>query len=77
MCRDVRVDAALNKLVWSQGIKNIPKRIRVRLYRKRNEDEDAKEKVSLWLGYYACEFLLLTIPTHLSLAIHSGDCPGG
>ncbi len=42
---DVRIDASLNKLVWSQGIKNTPKRIRVRLYRKRNEDEDAKEKV--------------------------------
>jgi hypothetical protein len=41
----VRVDAALNKFVWSQGIKNIPKRIRVRLSRKRNEDEEAKEKV--------------------------------
>jgi len=42
---DVRVDAALNKYVWSQGIKNVPKRIRVRLSRKRNEDEDAKEKL--------------------------------
>jgi len=42
---DVRIDTSLNKFVWSQGIKNIPKRIRVRLYRKRNEDEDAKEKL--------------------------------
>jgi large subunit ribosomal protein L31e len=51
MQRDVRVDAALNKFVWSQGIKNIPKRIRVRLSRKRNEDEEAKEKVR-WLQFY-------------------------
>jgi len=43
--RDVRVDTSLNKFVWSEGIKNIPKRIRVRLSRKRNEDEDAKEKL--------------------------------
>lgn len=42
---DVRVDTSLNKFIWSQGIKNIPKRIRVRLQRKRNEDEEAKEKL--------------------------------
>ena len=43
--RDVRIDTGLNKFIWSQGVKNIPKRVRVRLSRKRNEDEDAKEKV--------------------------------
>jgi|EP01033_Poteriospumella_lacustris_P021139 large subunit ribosomal protein L31e len=42
---DVRVDTSLNKFIWSQGIKNIPTRIRVRLQRKRNEDEEAKEKL--------------------------------
>merc|ERR1712094_137673 len=42
---DVRVDSKLNKHVWSQGIRNVPYRIRVRLARKRNEDEDAKEKL--------------------------------
>lgn len=45
--RDVRVDTSLNKFVWSQGVKNVPTRIRVRLSRKRNEDEDAKEKVTM------------------------------
>ena len=35
----------MNKHVWSQGIKGTPKRIRVRLSRKRNEDEKAKEKL--------------------------------
>lgn len=39
---DVRVDAALNQYVWKRGIKNVPTRVRVRLSRKRNEDEDAK-----------------------------------
>lgn len=53
--RDVRVDTALNKHIWSQGVKNTPKRIRVRLSRKRNEDEDAKEKVP------ASFFLLISI----------------
>lgn len=47
----MRVDTSLNKYVWSQGIKNIPKRIRVRLYRKRNEDEDAKEKLYTLVTY--------------------------
>ncbi|CAM9195153.1 unnamed protein product [Heterosigma akashiwo] len=42
---DVRVDAKLNKFIWSKGIKNVPYRVRVRLSRKRNEDEDAKESL--------------------------------
>lgn len=43
--QDVRIDAGLNKFVWSTGIKNPPTRVRVRLSRKRNEDEDADEKL--------------------------------
>jgi len=42
---DVRVDVKLNKFVWSKGIRNVPYRVRVRLARRRNEDEDAKEKM--------------------------------
>mmetsp|Transcript_34209 Transcript_34209/g.97779 ORF Transcript_34209/g.97779 Transcript_34209/m.97779 type:complete len:122 (-) Transcript_34209:146-511(-) len=42
--KDVRIDTKLNKFVWSQGIRNVPRRVRVRMSRKRNEDEDAKEK---------------------------------
>jgi len=42
--KDVRVDVKLNKFLWSQGIRDVPFRVRVRLSRKRNEDEDAKEK---------------------------------
>merc|ERR1711968_22916 len=42
--KDVRVDTSLNKHVWSQGVRSVAKRIRVRLSRKRNEDEDASEK---------------------------------
>merc|ERR1719152_866676 len=45
MCtKDVRVDTKLNKFVWSNGIRNVPTRVRVRMARKRNEDEEAKEK---------------------------------
>ncbi|CAJ1947529.1 unnamed protein product [Sphenostylis stenocarpa] len=42
---DVRLDVKLNKLVWSQGIRSVPRRIRVRIARKRNDDEDAKEEL--------------------------------
>lgn len=43
--KDVRVDPKLNKAVWAKGIKNVPHRIRVRLDRKRNDEEDAKHKL--------------------------------
>lgn len=42
---DVRVDVKLNKAIWSQGIRSVPRRIRVRIARKRNDDEDAKEEL--------------------------------
>ena len=57
--RDVRVDAGLNKFIWSQGVRSVAKRIRVRLSRKRNEDEDASEKV-LHLCFFALMCLSLS-----------------
>uniref|UniRef100_M4BEU4 60S ribosomal protein L31 n=2 Tax=Hyaloperonospora TaxID=184462 RepID=M4BEU4_HYAAE len=42
---DVRIDSKLNKFIWSKGVRNVPYRVRVRLSRKRNDDEDAKEKL--------------------------------
>merc|ERR1712139_762341 len=42
---DVRVRPQLNKAVWSKGVKNVPHRTRVRCERRRNDDEDAKEKL--------------------------------
>jgi len=42
---DVRVDARLNKYVWSKGIKNVPRRVRIQISRKRNDDEDATEEL--------------------------------
>ena len=44
MKQDVRVDTSLNRFLWSSGIRNVPRRVRVRISRKKNEDEDAKEK---------------------------------
>lgn len=43
--KDVRVHPELNKFVWTHGIRNVPTRVRVRLTRKRNDDEDADEKL--------------------------------
>lgn len=43
--RDVRIDPKLNKALWARGIKNVPRRIRVRFARKRNDDEEAKHKL--------------------------------
>jgi len=34
---DVRIDTSLNKYVWSHGVRNVPRRARVRLARRRNE----------------------------------------
>merc|ERR1739845_60593 len=52
---DVRIDTRLNKHLWSQGVRNVPFRIRVRLARLRNEDEDSVNK-------------LYTLVTHVNVA---------
>lgn len=41
--KDVRIDTSLNKHVWSRGIRSVPVRVRVRLSRRRNEDEESAE----------------------------------
>jgi len=38
---DVRIDTRLNKALWINGIRAVPKRIRVRMSRRRNKDEDS------------------------------------
>ena len=43
--KDVRISSGLNKALWAQGIKSVPVRVRVRLSRKRNDDEEAEEKL--------------------------------
>lgn len=49
--KDVRVDQDLNKAVWSRGVRNVPYRIRVRIERRRNEDEDAKEELYSYVTF--------------------------
>merc|ERR1712126_476908 len=57
--KDVRIDTRLNKHIWSQGVRNVPFRVRVRLARMRNEDEDSTNK-------------LYTLVTHVSVATFKG-----
>ncbi|CAD7689318.1 unnamed protein product [Nyctereutes procyonoides] len=48
---DVSTDTKLNKAVWAKGIRNVPYRIRVRLSRKCNEDEDSSNKLYSLVTY--------------------------
>ncbi|KOB72713.1 60S ribosomal protein L31 [Operophtera brumata] len=48
---DVRVDTRLNKYLWSKGIRNVPFRVRVRLSRRRNDDEDSANKLFTLVSY--------------------------
>merc|ERR1712066_107796 len=56
---DARIDTRLNKHVWSQGVRGVPFRIRVRLARMRNEDEDSANK-------------LYTLVSHVNVASFKG-----
>lgn len=40
----MRIDPLLNRQIWATGIRNVPRKVRVRITRKRNEDEESKEK---------------------------------
>lgn len=42
---DVRLDPQLNKKVWEAGIKGVPYRLRIRISRKRNDEESARERL--------------------------------
>ncbi|XP_058054590.1 large ribosomal subunit protein eL31 [Anopheles bellator] len=50
---DVRIDTRLNKAIWHRGIRNPPFRIRVRLSRRRNDDEDSPNKLYTLVTYVA------------------------
>jgi large subunit ribosomal protein L31e len=43
--KDVRIETSLNQRLWAKGIKNVPRRVRVRFQRERSKDEDAEEKM--------------------------------
>ncbi len=41
--KDVRMDTELNHYIWNNGIRNLPEKVRIRIAKKKNQDEDAKE----------------------------------
>ena len=41
--KDVRIDTELNHYVWKNGIRNVPDKVRIRVSKKKNQDEDANE----------------------------------
>merc|ERR1719334_2884278 len=49
--KDVRIDTRLNKAIWSQGVRGVPFRMRIRLARLRNEDEDSVHKLYTLVTY--------------------------
>jgi len=49
--KDVRLDPKLNQAIWAQGIKNVPHRMRLKLERKRNDEEGAKEKLYVYASH--------------------------
>jgi hypothetical protein len=62
--KDVRLDPQLNKKVWEAGIKGVPYRLRVRISRKRNDEEGAKEKL-----YSLVQAVNIKNPKGLSTAV--------
>ncbi|KAJ3893742.1 ribosomal protein L31e-domain-containing protein [Lentinula edodes] len=48
---DIRLDPKLNQAIWAQGIKTVPHRLRVKLERRRNDDDGAKEKLYVYASH--------------------------
>lgn len=51
--KDIRLDPQLNKEIWKQGIKGVPFRMRLRIARKRNDEEGAKERLYCYVSHVA------------------------
>ncbi len=41
--KDIRVDAELNHYIWKNGIRDTPNKVRIRISKKKSQDEDARE----------------------------------
>ncbi|XP_021954339.1 60S ribosomal protein L31 [Folsomia candida] len=48
---DVRIEETVNKQVWSRGVRNVPFRLRIKLERRRNDDEDSVHKLYTIVTY--------------------------
>ncbi|KAJ1674261.1 60S ribosomal protein L31B [Spiromyces aspiralis] len=49
--KDIRIDPQFNRALWARGVKHVPHRIRVRLARHRNDDENTKEKLYTFVSH--------------------------
>ena len=72
MCtEDVRIDPTVNKYVWSKGVHNVPRRIRVRLSRKVNEEDEENKTVGYLFHEVIAQFYtyveVLSVPTFHNL----------
>ncbi|EMD36957.1 hypothetical protein CERSUDRAFT_73973 [Gelatoporia subvermispora B] len=59
---DIRIDPKLNQALWARGIKSVPHRIRVKLERKRNDEENAKEKLYVYATYVPVASFKVRLP---------------
>merc|ERR1711976_509259 len=78
--KDVRIDSRLNKAVWEHGVRNVQSRVRVRLHRKRNEDEDSANKLYTLVTYVPVDTFKASRPsmlTPLSKFMIKNKLPGG
>ncbi|KAJ1986995.1 60S ribosomal protein L31 [Dimargaris cristalligena] len=48
---EVRIDPGLNKFLWSTGVKAIPSRLRIRMSRKRSDEDDSANKLYTVVTY--------------------------
>jgi large subunit ribosomal protein L31e len=48
---DVRLDPKLNVQLWSRGVQGVENRLRLRISRKRNDEEEAKEKLFAFVEF--------------------------
>jgi large subunit ribosomal protein L31e len=46
--KKVLLDPSVNSAIWGNGIKSVPHRIRVRLHRRRNDNDDAPADEKLY-----------------------------
>ncbi|GAA5983865.1 hypothetical protein JCM11641_006401 [Rhodosporidiobolus odoratus] len=46
--KKVLLEPSVNAAIWGKGIKNVPHRLRLRLSRKRNDDDDAPADEKLY-----------------------------
>lgn len=67
---DVRIDTKLNKAVWAKGIRNVPYRIRVKLSRRRNEDEESANKLYTLVTHVQVDSFKGTVVKVVAVIIH-------